>query len=150
MLRRQVNIVSRSVGASAAACASLRFSVDTSKKYDHSASFSRPLNESEATDLERMRNRTVSAIVPGKLFMRHWIAGEQATVSIYNRALSLMVTFGLIAWAGTYSTFGFSTESSLIAEAFVFLTIFLVVHTHMNELYAVCLGAYLFALALGY
>ena len=147
MLRRPISFVAP---RGAATLSALRFSVDTSKTYDHSASFSRGLTAKEDEAVAALKNRTVSGIVPGKLFMRHWIAGEQATVSIYNRALSLIVTFGLILWAGSYSTLGFNTESAVAMQLAVFFAIFLVVHTHMMELYGVFLGAYAVALALGY
>ena len=147
MLRRRVPTAST---AARVVLGAARFAVDTTKVYDHSASFSRALSESEQVALDAQKNRTVSAIVPGKLFMRHFLAGEQATISIYNRGMSVLVTFALILGAGCYAGLGANTESVVPLAAFAFFVNFLVLHTHMNSLYGVCIGAYLIALAVGY
>jgi inner membrane protein involved in colicin E2 resistance len=118
--------------------------------YDHSASFSRSLSPDESEVLKAMADRTVSGVVPGKLFMRHWLAAEQATVSIYNRGLSAVVTMALLLWAGCYPTSGGTTESAIPMMGFAFFVYFMVVHTHMHNLYYAFFALYGIALVFGY
>ena len=150
MLRRQVNTARLSL--SCGSMVAKRFGgVDHSVEYDHSGAFARPLGGSETEALIAQKNRTVSGVVPGKVFMRHWISAEQATVSIYNRGLSVMFTIALILLAGVYSTTNsWSTESALPMMGLVYFAYFMVVHTHMNQLWGVFFGMYCVALALGY
>jgi uncharacterized membrane protein YozB (DUF420 family) len=151
MLRRQVATSSR-VAVSCGSLVAKRFGGgDSSVEYDHSGAFARPLSGHESEILKAQKNRTVSGVVPGKVFMRHWISAEQATVSIYNRGLSVAVTIALILLGGVYATTNsWSTETALPLMGFVYFTYFMVVHTHMNSLYGVFFGAYCIALLLGY
>ena len=150
MLRRQVNTAR--LGVSCGGFVAKRFGGgDHSVEYDHSGAFARPLAAQEAEALAAQKNRTVSGVVPGKVFMRHWISAEQATVSIYNRGLSVVVTIALILLAGVYSTTNsWSTESALPMMGLVYFAYFLVLHTHMNSLWGAFFGLYCVALALGY
>jgi hypothetical protein len=129
---------------------SRRFGGVKAGNFDHSASFSRKLTESEAEALAAQKYRVVPGFVPGKLFMRHWVAGEQATVSIYNRGISVAVTALLVLGAGLYSTSAFHTESAWPFIFAAYFTYFLVLHTHMNEVYGAAAVLYAVYLALGY
>jgi hypothetical protein len=150
MLRRQLN-TSRATLSCGALVAKRFGGGDSSAEYDHSGAFARPLSGNETAILKKQKNRTVSGIVPGKLFMRHWIAAEQATVSIYNRGLSIAATIAIILAAGVYSTSNsWTTESAIPLMGLVYFAYFMVVHTHMNQLWGVFFGAYCVALALGY
>ena len=116
------------------------------KNYDHSASFSRQLTASESEALAQQKNRTVSSVIPGKLFMRHWLAGEQATVSIFNRGVSLGVTAGLVLWATFSFGNGNSNYSAVQMMCYTTFCLFLVLHTHMPQLYAAFAVPYVVAL----
>lgn len=147
MLRRPLT---RVVPAPTLFAAQLRFGAGPVKEYNHGASMSRPLTEDDGAILQAQKNRTVSGIVPGKLFMRHWLAGEQATVSIYNRVFSLIVTWLLVMWAGAYaSNGGFKVYSMEMTFVYAMFAFFMVLHTHMN-LMPCFLGAYAVLLVLGY
>ncbi len=100
--------------------------------YDHTASLSRAPSEAEALALAAQSNRTVSGVVPGKLFMRHWLAAQQSTESIYTRGLSLVWTGVIVVAAGVYGGFGLDTQSALMFEALAFFAIFLMAETHWH------------------
>ena len=103
-----------------------------SQTFDHSASFSRPLTPDEQAALDAQKNRTVNKVVPGKVFMRHFIAAEQSTVSIENRVMSLILSGGIMLAFSVYSGVGLSTYNAALGFFFVFFMNFLVLHTHMN------------------
>lgn len=120
MMRRVLlNTTTLSTPKVAAVGLALRFGGHGPTVHDHSASFSRALTPEEKIALSDQSHRTVSSVVPGKLFMRHWLAGEQATVSIVNRTLSLFVTLGLFVWASGYSGLGWNSLSAEIGRAHV-------------------------------
>ena len=121
------------------ACA-MRFGGHAPTIHDHSGSFTRPLTVDENLALEDQKLRTVSGIVPGKLFMRHWVAGEQATISIVNRMLSIATSFGIMIWAVGFSGFGISTYTAAHAAFGVYLVMWIVMHTHMLWLIPLFLG----------
>jgi hypothetical protein len=125
------------------AAVAMRFSGGSPTHHDHSNSFSRPLQPEEQSAFKaQIANRPVNSFVPGKVFMRHWIAAEQSTVSIVNRVLSILVTCGLIAYMQAYFKMGFNGMSALHSAVLVFLFNWLVLHTHLLWLYPVGLGAY--------
>ena len=96
------------------------------------STFSRPLTETEQAQFALQKNRTVNKVVPGKLFMRHFIAAEQSTVSIENRTMSIIVCVALILGCSVYADCGLTTYNAALGFAFVFLMNFFVLHTHMN------------------
>lgn len=104
-------------------------------EHDHTHAFSRPLTATENFALLDQKRRPVSGIVPGKLFMRHWIAAEQSTVSIVNRALSIAVTLGIFVWACGYSGMGWNGLNAWHVGCALFLGNWLVLHTHMMWLF---------------
>ena len=99
--------------------------------HDRSSLFSTPLTVDDKLNLEDQKNRTVSGVVPGKMFMRHWIAGEQSTISVANRAVSLSLSFMIILAAGFYWERGTSVVNWTTVASLVFVGGFLAAHTHM-------------------
>lgn len=120
-----------------------RFSAGPVKDYDHSHVFTRALTEAETAGLNAQKHRTVSGVVPGKLFMRHWIAGEQAAVSIVNRTLSIAVTAGLGLWAAFDYNKGCTHYSAIHLMIYTFAAVFLVIHVHKVQIYGLFLLPYL-------
>mmetsp|Transcript_53885 Transcript_53885/g.61912 ORF Transcript_53885/g.61912 Transcript_53885/m.61912 type:complete len:153 (+) Transcript_53885:43-501(+) len=118
---------------------SWRFSGGVSH-HDHTHAFSRPLTPEESIALEDQKKRTVSGIVPGKLFMRHWTAAEQSTVSIVNRVVSLIVTLGIFIWATGYASLGYNGLNAWHVAILATLANWIVLHTHMLWLYPIMLG----------
>ncbi len=128
------------LGATAVLATPVRSSSSSPTFHDHTDAFSRPLTAQEQLSLEEQSLRTVSGVVPGKLFMRHWVAGEQATVSIVNRLMSVVTSFGILIWAAGYSGFGLSSYTAIHAMVGVNLMMWVVMHTHMLWLIPVFLG----------
>ena len=124
--------------------AAVRFAGQQATTHDHSACFERALTAEEKEVLEAQKHRSINAFVPGKAFMRHFIAAEQSTVSIYNRGMSALVTAALVGAAGVYAPLGVTAYSAWALIAYVFMANFLVLHTHKNWLLIAFLGAYLF------
>jgi len=133
MLRRRLCVVPR-------VAPFVRFGSHGPTTHDQSAAFSRPLTVEESMALEDQKNRTVSAIVPGKMFMRHFVMAEQSTVSIVNRALSLVASLGFIAWGVWFSDYGITTISAVHVSIGVSLAAWFILHTHMLWLLPVFLG----------
>lgn len=113
----------------AAALASFRFAGGAPTHHDHSGSFSRPLTAEEQLAMNDVKNRTVSKIVPGKLFMRHWIATEQSTYSIALRAVFLTAIGVTGIYFGLYSGSGYSNLSWLQFAFAVAVANYVVLHT---------------------
>lgn len=134
-LRGQVSAV-----VLAAPALSRRWGGGNNKVYDHSDAFSRRLTPEESIALEDQKHRTVSSVVPGKLFLRHWTAAEQSTVSIVNRVLSLLVTLGIFVWASGYAGLGLNGLNAWHCIVGVFLSCWLVLHTHEMWLIPAILG----------
>src|SRR5688572_13094397 len=103
MLRRRIDHSTIMCPNSLKKCAPLitfcRFASHSATHHDHSSAFASPLTREESIHLDSQKHRTVSGVVPGKVFMRHWTAGEQATISIYNRAISLVVSAAIVLGA---------------------------------------------------
>jgi hypothetical protein len=144
MLRRAVLPSQRAlvaaVSSSSAVTMGLRFGGHGPTEHDHSQSFSRALTPEENFALLDQKRRPVSSVVPGKLFMRHWTAAEQSTVSIVNRALSIAVTVGIFIWACGYSGLGVNGLNAWHVAGIVFLANWLVLHTHLLWLYPAMLS----------
>lgn len=163
MLRRSLGNVpqkfafSRSSSAVSTAAAASRFTFvrfggghvgSPQPPMDHSGSMlPRALNDAATkAAVDEQANRTVSGMVPGKLFMRHWIANEQATESIVNRIVSLGITAGVIVWASVYASSGpFACLSSAHFALLALIGIFLPLHTHHNWHGGVIVAAYFVA-----
>ena len=113
---------------------------------DHSASMSGKIDAATQATIDAQAKRTVAAFVPGKLFMRHWIAGIQAFESIYNRILSLIVTMGIILYGSVYSSNGTATGlNSAVFAMFALMMIFIPYHTHHLWHGGLMFGAFLVA-----
>lgn len=109
--------------------------------HDHSKIFTRPLSVEEQAVLDtQINHRTVSSITPGKLFMRHWTAAEQSTVSIVNRLLSMVVTLSIFIWACGYSTLGYNGLNAWHIVLLAFFCNWMVLHTHMLWLFPAMLA----------
>lgn len=141
MLRRVAPRSSFLLAASPSFQISVRHGGGGPTQHDHSHIFSRSLTQEESIALEDQKKRTVSSVVPGKLFMRHWIAAEQSTVSIVNRALSLAVTLGIFVWASGYAGLGVNGLNAWHVVLMTFLANWIVLHTHMLWIAPVLLGA---------
>ncbi|XQJ25850.1 hypothetical protein NXY56_001794 [Leishmania guyanensis] len=98
--------------------------------------------------LQAQSHRTVSAVVPGKMFMRHWIVAEQSTVSVVNRVISGMIAVFTMIWAAGYATLGYNGHNSAHTAGWFFIAYWLVLHTHMMWLAPMMLGLALLQLAL--
>ncbi len=117
---------------------------------DHSASFTHELEPELAAKVAAQTNRTVPSFVPGKLFMRHWIAGVQASESIVNRIMSLAVTFAVVVYGAVYATGGgLQGLSAAPFVAFAFFGVFIFYHTHVPWHAAALFGLYLVATYFG-
>lgn len=89
-----------------------------------------PLTAEETAKVQAEANRTVSAVVPGEMFMRHWIVTEQSTVSVVNRVLSgIIVVFAMI-WAAGYATLGYNGHNCAHTAGWAFIAYWIVFHTH--------------------
>ncbi|GET87173.1 hypothetical protein, conserved [Leishmania tarentolae] len=98
--------------------------------------------------LQAQSHRTVSAVVPGKMFMRHWIVAEQSTVSVVNRVISGMVAVFTMIWAAGYATLGYNGHNSAHVAGWIFIAYWVVLHTHIMWLAPTMLGLALLELAL--
>lgn len=125
------------VGVSPALVMPQRHSAGKVVVFDHSSCYEHRPSAADSAAVAAQQHRVVNGYVPGKLFMRHWIAGEQSAVSIGNRIISLAVTFALIWAAGAYGPLlgagGANGVSFLGSSAFVGFALWLTLHTHMNQ-----------------
>ncbi|AAZ12423.1 uncharacterized protein TEOVI_000849000 [Trypanosoma equiperdum] len=104
-------------------------------RHDFSNVFSRSLTEEEMKALQQQQEyRPVSAVVPGKLFMRHWIAGEQATESVVDRVISGFVFVCFMLWGCGFATLGFNGNSCAHTAVLVFIAYWLYLQTHCRLL----------------
>ncbi|EPY41047.1 hypothetical protein AGDE_02878 [Angomonas deanei] len=92
--------------------------------------------------------RTISAVVPGEMFIRHWIVAEQSAVSILNRVISGMIVVFSMLWAAGYATLGYNGHNSAHVAGWMFIAYWFVLHTHMMWLAPTFLGAAFLELAL--
>ncbi|RNF04264.1 hypothetical protein TraAM80_05400 [Trypanosoma rangeli] len=100
-------------------------------QHDFSECFLRKLTEEEEEALRTLQDRRpISAVVPGKMFMRHWIAAEQSTVSVVNRAISGIISICLIIWSCGYATLGYNGHSCAHLAGWFFVAYWLFLHTH--------------------
>jgi hypothetical protein len=102
--------------------------------------------------IDQQAKRTVAAFVPGKMFMRHWIAGVQAFESIYNRIVSLIITGAIVVWGSLYSSNNGGALNGLSVTPFIMMclvAIWLPYHTHHLWHAGVVIGMYAVALQFG-
>ena len=110
---------------------------------NHAASMTGHITAEQQAAIDAQAHRTVSSYVPGKMFMRHWLAGAQATESIYNRILSLGLTGALVVYGAVYAAGGTSGDLSVAhMTAFALLVLFVPVHTHHNWHAGVLIAAF--------
>nr|CCC91470.1 conserved hypothetical protein [Trypanosoma congolense IL3000] len=127
MLRRALPLANMGVRcALTTSGVSLRHSHHKTTHHDFSDVFARQLTSEEAEAFRRQQEkRTVSSVVPGKMFMRHWIPAEQATDSVVDRVLSGFVFVCFMLWGCAYATLGFNGSSCAQMSFLVFLTYWL-------------------------
>jgi len=93
LIRRAANPVALSMAA--------RYGGGNNRTYDFSGMFKRELTTDEKVALDAQNNRVVTTCVPGKLFMVHWIAAEQASFSITFRGIiTIALMFGIFLGSG--------------------------------------------------
>lgn len=142
MLRR---LSSRSSGL--AACSSIQYTLRSAHHkptvHDWSHIWSQPPTREEQTAISLQNNRTVSAVVPGEMFMRHWIAAEQSTYSVSNRVISGMIIVVCMVWAAAYSTLGYNAHTCAHLAGWIFVAAYLcLLYSHQAMLgVALALGA---------
>ncbi|EKF98475.1 hypothetical protein TCSYLVIO_010627 [Trypanosoma cruzi] len=132
MLRRVFPVSRAAVrGPTLALTAALRHGHHAQTRHDFSGCFLRKLTREEEESLRVLQdNRPVSAVVPGKLFMRHWIAAEQSTVSVVNRVMSGIISVCLMLWSCGYATLGYNGHNCAHVAGWIFIAFWLVLHTH--------------------
>ncbi|RNF26979.1 uncharacterized protein Tco025E_00784 [Trypanosoma conorhini] len=105
-------------------------------QHDFSECFSRKLSSEEEEALQILQeHRPVSAVVPGKMFMRHWIAAEQSTVSVVNRVISGIISVCLMIWSCGYATLGYNGHGCAHLAGWFFIAYWLILHTHCMALF---------------
>ncbi|EKF27580.1 hypothetical protein MOQ_008691, partial [Trypanosoma cruzi marinkellei] len=136
MLRRVFPVSCAAMrGPTLALTAALRHGHHAQTQHDFSGCFTRKLTREEEESLRVLQdNRPVSAVVPGKLFMRHWIAAEQSTVSVVNRVMSGIISVCLMLWSCGYATLGYNGHNCSHVAGWIFIAFWLVLHTHCMAL----------------
>lgn len=95
--------------------------------HDWSEMWSHSPSKLEQQYIQNEHNRTVSAVVPGEMFMRHWIAAEQSTMSVANRVISGMIIVVCMVWAAGYATLGYNSHTCAHMAGWIFVVSYLVV-----------------------
>ncbi|CCW64286.1 unnamed protein product [Phytomonas sp. EM1] len=108
--------------------------------HDWSQIFSHPLTDAEKELVQQQMKRTVSAVVPGKMFMRHWINTEQSTESVVDRVVGGMIIVFTIIWASGYSMLGYNSHTSAHMAGWLFIAYYIVFFTHVMWLAPVFLA----------
>eukprot|EP00796_Vickermania_ingenoplastis_P009058 gene9058-6356_t len=130
MLRRQ-SALPKAVVSSCALLQALRTAHHKPTVHDWSNIWSKTPSVEEQAAINSQAHRTVSAVVPGELFMRHWIAAEQSTMSVANRVISGMIIVVGMVWAAGYATLGYNSHNSAHVAGWFFLALFFtILHTH--------------------
>lgn len=137
LIRRSANPVALVIAA--------RYGGGNNKTYDYSSMFKRELTEEEQVQLAAQKNRTVTHCVPGKGFMAHWIAAEQASWSITFRGIiTIAFLFAIMYGSGVVSD-NISIYSWVQAFLLVYFVLFAAMHYHNATILAGALGAYVVA-----
>ncbi|CCW67851.1 unnamed protein product [Phytomonas sp. Hart1] len=126
----KVGISKPAVAARLALSSSHRTSSHSATHHDWSRIFSHPLTDVEKELVQQQMNRTVSTVVPGKMFMRHWINTEQSTESVVDRVVGGMIIIFTIIWASGYSTLGYNSHTSAHTAGWFFIAYYIVFLTH--------------------
>lgn len=131
MFRRVLPSATASFVALSPLCTAARGAHHKPTTHDWSQIFEHPLSEVEKAELASQMNRSVSSVVPGEMFMRHWIAAEQSTVSVVNRVISGMIAVFTMIWAAGYATLGYNGHNCAHTAGWMFIAYWLVLHTHI-------------------
>ncbi|KPI83939.1 hypothetical protein ABL78_7019 [Leptomonas seymouri] len=116
--------------------------------HDWSHIFPQNMSPEASAALKAQSRRTVSAVVPGEMFMRHWIVAEQSTLSVVNRVISGIIAVCTMIWAAGYATLGYNGHNSAHVAGWMFVAYWLVLHTHMMWLLPAGVGMALLQLIL--
>lgn len=116
--------------------------------HDWSQVLPQHLSTADRAAVEAQKHRTVSGVVPGEMFMRHWIVAEQSTVSVVNRVISGMIAVFTMLWAAGYATLGYNGHNSAHVAGWIFIGYWLVLHTHLMWLAPALTGLALLELIL--
>ncbi|KAG5505196.1 hypothetical protein JIQ42_04384 [Leishmania sp. Namibia] len=147
MLRR-VTLPLCAIGAVSGRSTAVRAAHHKPTTHDWSQILPQHMTAEARATLQAQSHRTVSAVVPGKLFMRHWIAAEQSTVSVVNRVISGMIAVFTMIWAAGYATLGYNGHNCAHVAGWIFIAYWLVLHTHMMWLAPAMLALAILELAL--
>lgn len=109
-------------------------------KHDWSMIWANRPTKADQDAIESQMRRTVSAVVPGEMFMRHWIAAEQSTMSVANRVISGMIIVVCMVWAAGYATLGYNSHTCAHVAGWIFLATYLVVLYSHQLLLGLALG----------
>lgn len=130
MLRRALPVGCFAAAALPVISTAVRYAHHKPTTHDWSRIWSRPLSEDEAAKVAQQSHRTVSAVVPGEMFMRHWIVAEQSTVSVVNRVISGMIAVFTMIWAAGYATLGYNGHNAAHTAGWAFIAYWIILHTH--------------------
>lgn len=150
MLHRRfaLGIARRAACAPLLVSCALRSSHSGPTHHDHSACFERELSAQEKIAFDAMvEHRPVSAVVPGKLFMRHFFAGEMTAHSIIGRMIGWVMAIGLISFSALYSGMGITSYSFLQFLLYAFVASFAAWHLAMPRLILAFVAGMLFLVA---
>lgn len=143
MMLRHLSARTFGVGACSSLQYTLRHAHQKPTVHDWSQIWSRPPTRKEQGAISLQKNRTVSAVVPGEMFMRHWIATEQSTYSVANRVISGMIIVVCMVWAAGYATLGYNSHTCAHLAGWIFVAAYLcLLYSHQTMLgLALALGA---------
>lgn len=129
MLRRPSSLI-KAVSGMSLQCAQ-RYAHHKPTVHDWSQIWRHTPSAEEQSAIQSQSHRTVSAVVPGEMFMRHWIAAEQSTMSVANRVISGMIIVVGMVWAAGFGTLGYNGHNCAHTAGWFFLAAFFVIlHTH--------------------
>lgn len=139
MLRRAASS-HKAIACTTSLVASTRTAYHKPTTHDWSQMWAEKPTAEESAEISKQLSRTVSAVVPGELFMRHWIVAEQSTVSVVNRVLSGMIVVFTMIWAAVYATLGYNGHNAAHSAGWTFIAYWFVLHTHLMWLAPTFLG----------
>ncbi|KAG5483390.1 hypothetical protein LSCM1_04938 [Leishmania martiniquensis] len=145
---RRVTLPIGTIGALSGLSTAVRAGHHTPTTHDWSQILPQHMTAEARAAVQAQGHRTVSAVVPGKMFMRHWIVAEQSTVSVVNRVISGMIAVFTMIWAAGYATLGYNGNNCAHVAGWMFIAYWLVLHTHMMWLAPTLLGLAVLELAL--
>lgn len=134
MLRRQGSVTKVAAVALASLHASIRSAHHKPTTHDWAPIWTHTPSAEESVAIKNQAFRPVSAVVPGEMFMRHWIAAEQSTVSVVNRVISGMIIVVCLVWASGFATLGYNSHSCAHTAGWFFLAAFYILLESHNLL----------------